>query len=375
MSTSVLIRIVLIVITAIVLVVYRKRRKAAEGGSTTKLDKKKAKALAARTEKRQEARRQALAALEKKRERTSQTLKIGLEGLQQKVAEIGDQKIWYLEGGAGPGRPTVLLLHGFAGTKEDWSQVGKYLVLQKLHVVAPDLPGFGQNLRTDDSYDVTQQTKRIRTFLRHLGLAQLHLAGCSVGGSIAAAYAYSAKDDVLSLTLVEPFGVKVPYETDLDLALARGLNPLTVVTPEAYDNLLSFLYAHPPEINDSIKQVRAEATAKGRDFYLKMWPEIRGGERAHLLDLLLPEVAAKTLVVQGEKSRVVHPATAEIIRRMMKDARAVTIPDCGHFAMAEKPREVATHLLEFLGRAAPSGGDEPAGGTPEPGVTLEPAAS
>ena len=76
--------------------------------------------------------------------------------------------------------------------------------------------------------------------------------------------------------------------------------------------------------------------------------EIREGERAHLLDLLLPVIQLKTLVIQGAASQVIHPATPGVIQAMMSDSHLAVIEDCGHFPMVERPQETAEHLLEFL---------------------------
>ena len=257
----------------------------------------------------------------------------------------------------------MLLLHGFAGQKEDWNAFAQPLLEKNLHVVAPDLPGFGENVKNPDAnYEVTTQAKRIRAFANALELERFHLVGSSLGGTIAAAYVYGAADQVLSLTLIEPFGVRVPYESELDKYLARGVNPLAVANSAAYDNLLGFLFETPPALPEALKQHQAEQAAVHRGFYLKMWPQIRGGERAHLLDLLLPELNKKTLVIQGEKSKVVHPATVQIICNMVRGSRAATIEGCGHLPAVEKPQETARHFLQFLREApAPAVGGEPAG--------------
>ncbi len=307
---------------------------------------------------RKEQRKQAQVQQAEKKAQTAEILKRGMGRLQQKSVQVAGQELWYLEGGARPDAQQVLLLHGFAGAKEDWGEVGSQLIDRGYHLVVPDLPGFGQNGKHPDlAYDVTSQTKRLRAFVKKAGLESFHLAGHSVGGSIAAAIAYSAPEQVLSLTLIEPFGVRVPYESELDKMLAQKRNPMVIATEMAYDNLLGFVFHRPPEMPQALKQLRARQAAENRVFYLKVWKQVCEGERAHLLDLLLPEVQRKTLIIQGAESNVVHPATADVVRAMMRDVTAAVIDDCGHFAMLEQPQETAEHLLRFLEAvpAAPAG--------------------
>lgn len=289
---------------------------------------------------------------EQQRQRTAEILRRSAPGFQHKAVKAAGQGIWYLEGGP-PEAPAVLLLHGFAGEKEDWAAFGSHLARQGHRVVAPDLPGFGQNEPDPNgSYDVTSQAKRIRAFIHQLDLHGFHLVGCSMGGTIAAACAYASPEKVLSLTLIEPFGVRVPYQSELDQLLAQGRNPMVIATPAAYDNLLRFVHVMPPAMPPALKQHRAEQAAENRVFYLKVWKEVRQGERAHILDLLLPELTVKTLVILGAKSRVVHGATAEAIGAVTQGkARTLVMEECGHFPMVEQPNETAEQVLKWLAEA------------------------
>ncbi len=347
MTTSEWIRVAIIVVCILVLLA---RRYDLLGTLQEKQKKKELReAKLRRREERKEQRQQAQDRQAEKKAETAEILKRGLGRLLQKSLPVAGQEIWYLEGGARPDARTVLLLHGFGGAKENWNEVGQLLIAEGYHLVVPDLPGFGQNDKNPDlPHDVTTQTKRVRAFIQRAGLQQFHLVGHSVGGSIAAAIAYSAAQDVASLTLIEPFGVRVPYESELDKMLEQERNPMVIATPMAYDNLLGFVFHQPPEMPPALKKLRAKQAAENRVFNLKVWKEIREGERAHLLDLLLPEVKVSTLILQGAQSKVVHPATPDVVAAMMTGARSAIIEDCGHFPMLEQPQTTAVYLMEFF---------------------------
>lgn len=272
-------------------------------------------------------------------------------GLELKQAIVGELSLWYLEGGVGSdttNRQSVLLLHPFAGDKEQWIPLMGHLLRAGYHVLAPDLPGCGENTKDPEgSYGVGHQSKRLRAFLRRINFVPHHLVGASMGGTIAASLAYNAKSDVRSLTLIEPFGVRVPYETELDQMLGQGRNPMIVAAAAAYDNLRGFLMTSPPE-SDPYRAKRAQRMADDRLVNLKIWQDVREGEHAHLLDLLLPELKVRTLYLRGESSRVVHPATAELVANMMPSARAAVIAGTGHWPMVEKPEETGTLLVEHF---------------------------
>lgn len=282
------------------------------------------------------------------RRRAATILRQDLESLEQKRQRVGEEEIWYLEGGVGGEAGKILLLHGFAGRKEDWAAVGEELVGGGLHVVAPDLPGFGQNPRLARRHDLKSQTKRLLAFTRALGLGETHVAGVSMGAAIAGLYAYSRSDEVRSLTLVEPLGIQVPYETELDQMLQRGVHPLTLVSSDAFDNLQSFLFHRAPELSAAMRKLRADEAVRHREFERKVWTEISKGEGAKLLELILPELSVPTLLLHGAESRVVHPAAAQVAKGMVKDARVATVEECGHLVMAERPRVTARHVLELI---------------------------
>lgn len=267
-------------------------------------------------------------------------------GIERKMIDVGELEFWYLEGGA-QHPVSVLLLHGFAGDKEQWLGLMSTLVAKGLRVVAPDLPGCGQNDKDpEESYDILTQAKRIRAFAHRLSMRSMHLIGASMGATIAAALARSSPAEIRSLVMIEPFGLRVPRETELDQMLAGGRNPLIIAAPAAYENLVGFLCASPAP--DRFKRERAERLAADRAVSLKIWQDISAGDRAHLLDLLLPELAVRTLTIHGEKSKVVHPASAEVIRHMIPNVQTVTIPDCGHWPMLEKLSETAQHVVPFV---------------------------
>ena len=101
-------------------------------------------------------------------------------GMVQKSVTV-DGRTWpYLEGGDRT-KPLLLLVHGFAGDKDNWSMIAPYLT-RDYHVIAPDLPGFGENERNPElAYDIAAQTRRLKAFADTLGLDRPHLGGNSMG--------------------------------------------------------------------------------------------------------------------------------------------------------------------------------------------------
>lgn len=100
-----------------------------------------------------------------------------------------------------PSNPTIVLLHGFLGDKQDWSAVTEVLAKQ-YYCISIDLPGHGKSLNQplptpgfETCCELIEQT------VAKLGSKQYHLVGYSLGGRIALHLARRYPSCVLSLIL------------------------------------------------------------------------------------------------------------------------------------------------------------------------------
>jgi hypothetical protein len=67
-------------------------------------------------------------------------------GLTKKAVKIDNHSIVYLEGGNGP---TILLLHGYTGSKDNWTRFAVNLT-KDYHLVIPDIPGYGESSMVEE---------------------------------------------------------------------------------------------------------------------------------------------------------------------------------------------------------------------------------
>lgn len=104
-----------------------------------------------------------------------------------------------------PSLPTLVLLHGFLGTKADWLPLMPALS-QHFHCICLDLPGHGDNQAegsTEAKLDFDFCVENIVTRLDSLNPSpdQFHLYGYSLGGRIALHLAKAYPQRLLSLNL------------------------------------------------------------------------------------------------------------------------------------------------------------------------------
>jgi pimeloyl-ACP methyl ester carboxylesterase len=72
--------------------------------------------------------------------------------------------------GAGQGGLPIVLFHGWPQTSHAWRRMSPILSSQ-CDVVIPDLPGFGYTSKPDDGFDKKTISRRLRDFVRGLGLS------------------------------------------------------------------------------------------------------------------------------------------------------------------------------------------------------------
>jgi len=126
-----------------------------------------------------------------------------LNGLRVHILEAGHQT---------PGRPCVLLLHGFPELAYSWRKVMPPLAAAGFHVVAPDLRGYGRTTGWDGAYDSDLRCFRLLNAVRDalgvvwaLGHQQVAgVVGHDFGSPVAAWCALVRPDVFRSVTLMSP---------------------------------------------------------------------------------------------------------------------------------------------------------------------------
>lgn len=127
----------------------------------------------------------------------------GVNGLRMHVLEAGT-----------PGRPCVLLLHGFPELSYSWRKVIPALAEAGFHVLAPDQRGYGRTTGWDGRYDGDLASFRMLnlvedavSLLSTLKTRQAHVVGHDFGSPVAAYAALTRPEVFRSVVLMSaPFG-------------------------------------------------------------------------------------------------------------------------------------------------------------------------
>jgi pimeloyl-ACP methyl ester carboxylesterase len=245
----------------------------------------------------------------------------------------------------GQGEPLGYLA-GFGGLAQ-WPPFLDRLAEQR-RVIAPSLPGFpgalGHNL-LDSQLD---WLLAVHELLRQAGLEGADLIGVSVGGALAADVAACWPGFVRRLVLIGALGLADAERPMFDVFTcnAKTLPGVLCANPAAY-----LAQVQSPrgsaDIEWQIEQTRAfEAAAR------ILWP--LGDTR---LSKRLSRIAAPTLILWGERDRVVAPFYAQRFAAGIAGKTQVKlIPGAGHQADLDAPDAVAKAVLGFVGSGAAAAG-------------------
>src|SRR5919107_1400408 len=106
--------------------------------------------------------------------------------------------------GPGDSHEPAVMVHGLGGAATNWTDLMGQLE-DRLHSLAPDLPGFGWSPPPPhDDYSLRAHVAAVIALLEATGRGPVHLLGNSLGGTVTLVVAATRPDLVRTLTLVSP---------------------------------------------------------------------------------------------------------------------------------------------------------------------------
>jgi len=276
------------------------------------------------------------------------------------TADVAGFKVFYRQAGA-PGAPKLLLLHGFPTAGHMFRDLIPQLADQ-FHIVAPDLPGFGQSDmpgRDRFTYTFDNLAKVIDQFTEVIGFDRYAVYIFDYGAPTGLRLAVRHPDRITAI--VSQNG------NAYDEGLSDGWNPIRAywqnpseenrkalrgfLTPETTRWQYTHGVADPSAVSpdgyslDDFYLARRGADEVQLDLFgdyksnVALYPKFQQYFKAHKPPLL---------AVWGKNDPFFLPAGAEAFKRDIPNA-TVRFFDTGHFALETHATEIAAEIRRFLG--------------------------
>jgi len=250
----------------------------------------------------------------------------------------------------GTGLP-LLFLHGFPLSRGIWSkQVDAFKTRHR--VIAPDLRGFGESATSPGLISMHRFAEDLHALMQHLVTGPVILAGHSMGGFVALAFASAFPKFIRGLVLV---GMKAGVDGP-EIAAARRAEAEKVsregssVLVKAMAPRMLSASEKDEEMALSVRDLMASSSSQGVIGAL-----LGMAERPDMASML-GKIRVPTLVIAGSDDTLVPPSDAEALARSIPGAQLNLIPKAGHlvgFEQAAAFNEVMRNWLAWGSNGLP----------------------
>lgn len=276
------------------------------------------------------------------------------ESLPGRTAWLTDGVTYYETAGPERGTP-VILIHGFSVPNFIWDRNFSALADAGFRVVRYDLFGRGYSDRPWVTYDRTLFVRQLADLMDELKIPRADLVSLSMGGPIAAEFAYRFPKRVRKLAFIDPAGF------DLELPFAVKLLNIPILG-EILLGLLGLLGAK--TLLETMLNDFYNPTQEARDYFVPRYQEqmkYYGFKRAILSSLRegmldedlqlfrrLGESGKPILLIWGKEDQTVPFKNSDAFLKLVPHTQFHPVDQAKHIPQFERPNLVNPLLIDFL---------------------------
>ncbi len=253
----------------------------------------------------------------------------------------------YYEFQANPGKPTLLLVMGYASGLASWGERFLSVLAERCAFVIIDNRGTGQSVKPDSdaAYAVPELARDAFDVLDALALTSVHLVGYSLGGCIAQEMALTAPSRFTSLHIVSSTAGGANF-------VSPGAEILKALANPQGTELLDFFVsgwelcmgkATTARLMPELKEIFAEQSR-----HLTPRHVMRGqivAFRAFDSGRRLPALRLPTTVISGATDPLIPAENSQRLAKLIPGARLEILDDVGHNPHIECPERYVSLLV------------------------------
>jgi 3-oxoadipate enol-lactonase len=242
--------------------------------------------------------------------------------------------------------PLLVFMHGIGGNRTNWhDQFATFAT--HFTVVSWDARGYGKSEDYDGPLHPIDFSHDLQRLLDHYGTQKAHIAGLSMGGTIAQDFYSLYPERVATLVLCDTSdGLNTTMRPEQREEFIRlRLGPLLAgkepkdMAPTVADTLIGRQSSRA-----SWQRLVDSMAALHKESYIKT-------VRANTSRTDYPDarqISVPTLLVFGEDDRLTPPAIGRAMQAKIPGAQLVIIPTAGHLSNIEQPEAFNQAVLDFL---------------------------
>ncbi len=267
----------------------------------------------------------------------------------------------YVKAGTGP---VLLLIHGIGDSSDSWRPVLEQLA-EHHTVVAPDLLGHGRSEKPRADYTVAGYANGMRDLLSVLEIERATVVGHSLGGGVAAQFAYQFPERCERLVLVGSGGVGRSVSPLLRFAAVPGaeaLMPLLGTPPVKFlsrvgAGLLRFLdTALGRDAEEILAVFDALPNTEARRAILRTlrsgvdWQ----GQVITMLDRAYLAEGVPTLIIWGRRDAIIPLGHGRLAHLAFPGSELEIFDEAGHFPHHTDPGRFVRVVRQFVEDSEPA---------------------
>jgi len=259
-----------------------------------------------------------------------------------------------VDGGREDGQ-TFVLVHGWTNDRRIWAPVARLLSERGHRVVLYDQRGHGQSKPGTDGLTIDAIGADMATVVRYLDAETVVIAGHSMGGMAAQAFAIESPEDLRDR--VAAVALVSTASTDLG---ARG--PSALFAPRVLGSALTNRLVGNTRLGPVLVRgtMGRKATLTNLRAMYETFVETEPATRAAFYDAMaamdlsegLADVDVPVLVVSGKRDQLVPHKNSRRLAELINGARFEAVPGAGHMLPLETPDLLADLLEDLAARSA-----------------------
>jgi pimeloyl-ACP methyl ester carboxylesterase len=215
--------------------------------------------------------------------------------------------------------------------------------------IAVDLPGSGDSDKPAGPYSTDGYADQLAGFLGAMGVEQAHVAGVSLGATVAMQLAARYPDRVRSLSLHSGWHASDAYLTTVVEQWRTMASTLPTVADVVIQGIFPWcftpeMYVQRPEVVDALVDFMRSRPAQPVEAFLAQ----TDGVLAHDASGALSEIDVPTLITFGARDLVCSTRFAEPLQSGIAGSELVVFDHLSHAGLHEDPETFNRTTLDFL---------------------------